>query len=68
MNVGHLRIFGFTTYVHMPKEKRTNIEPSGKKGILFDMVRHQNPIAYMFLVRDISSLVEMSLLMRMLLS
>ena len=32
-DVGHLRIFGCTVYVHVPKEKRTNMEPSGKKGI-----------------------------------
>jgi hypothetical protein len=32
-NVGHLRIFDCTVYVHVPKDKRTNMEPSGKKGI-----------------------------------
>ena len=29
----HLRIFGCPIYVHIPKEKRTKLEPSGKKGI-----------------------------------
>jgi len=31
--VSHLRIFGFLVYVHVPKEKRSKLEPSGKKGI-----------------------------------
>ena len=30
--VGHLRIFGCLVYIHVPKEKRTKMEPSGKKG------------------------------------
>ena len=28
-----MRIFGCPVYVHIPKEKRTKLEPSGKKGI-----------------------------------
>jgi hypothetical protein len=28
----HLRIFGCLVYIHVPKEKRTKLEPSGKKG------------------------------------
>ena len=32
-NVSHLRIFGCPVYFHIPKEKRTKLEPSGKKGI-----------------------------------
>ena len=31
--VGHLRIFGYPVYIHMPKEKRTKLDTSGKKGI-----------------------------------
>jgi hypothetical protein len=31
--VGHLRIFGCPMYIHVPKEKRTNMEPPGKKGV-----------------------------------
>jgi hypothetical protein len=31
--VGHLRIFGCSVYIHVPKEKRTKMEPSGKKGV-----------------------------------
>ena len=30
--VSHLRIFGYSVYIHEPKEKRTKLEPSGKKG------------------------------------
>jgi hypothetical protein len=30
--VGHLRIFGCPVYIHVPKEKRTKMEPLGKKG------------------------------------
>jgi hypothetical protein len=29
--VNHLRIFGFPIYVHVPKDKRTKLDPSGKK-------------------------------------
>jgi hypothetical protein len=31
--VGHLRIFGCPVYIHVPKEKRTKMEPSRKKGM-----------------------------------
>jgi hypothetical protein len=31
--VEHLRIFGCLVYIHVPKEKRTKMEPSGKKGV-----------------------------------
>ena len=33
LEVNHLRIFGCPTYIHVPKEKRTKLEPSGRKGI-----------------------------------
>ena len=29
----HLKIFGYPVYIHIPKEKRTKLDPSGKKGI-----------------------------------
>jgi hypothetical protein len=32
-DMGHLRIFGCLVYIHVPKDKRTKMEPSGKKGI-----------------------------------
>ena len=28
--VSHLRIFGFPVYIHIPKEKRTKLDPYGK--------------------------------------
>jgi hypothetical protein len=31
--VSHLKIFGCPVFIHIPKEKRTKLEPSGKKGI-----------------------------------
>ena len=31
--VSHLRIFNCHVYIHIPKEKRTKLDPSGKKGI-----------------------------------
>ena len=32
LEVSHLRIYGFPVYVHVPREKRLKLEPSGKKG------------------------------------
>ena len=31
--VNHLRIFDLPVYIHIPKEKRMKLDPSGKKGI-----------------------------------
>ena len=31
--VSHLRIFGYPVFIHVPKEKRTKLEPFGRKGI-----------------------------------
>jgi hypothetical protein len=31
--VRHLKIFGCPVFIHIPKEKRNKMEPSGKKGI-----------------------------------
>ena len=33
LEYSHLRIFGCPMYIHIPKEKRTKLDPSGKKGI-----------------------------------
>jgi hypothetical protein len=30
--VGHFRIFGCPVYFHVPKEKRSKLDPSGRKG------------------------------------
>jgi hypothetical protein len=32
-DIGHLRIFGCPVYIHVPWERRTKLEPSGKKGV-----------------------------------
>ena len=32
--VSHLRIFGFLVYIDIPKEKRTKIDPFGRKSIV----------------------------------
>ena len=31
--LSHIKIFGCPVYVHIPKEKRTKLDPSGNKGI-----------------------------------
>jgi hypothetical protein len=31
--VSHLKIFGCPIFVHIPKEKRNKLDPSGNKGI-----------------------------------
>jgi hypothetical protein len=46
--VGHLRIFGCSVYIHVPKEKRTKMEPSGKKGVFVGY--SENSKAYMIYV------------------
>ena len=33
--VSHLNIFGCLVYVHIPKENKTKLNPSGKKGLFF---------------------------------
>jgi hypothetical protein len=33
LGVSHLKIFGCPLFVHIPKEKRTKLDPLGKKGI-----------------------------------
>jgi hypothetical protein len=32
LEVGHFRIFGSLVYIHVPKEKRIKLDPSGRKG------------------------------------
>jgi hypothetical protein len=31
--ISHLRIFGCPVYIHIPVEKRTKLQPSGKRGL-----------------------------------
>jgi hypothetical protein len=42
--VGHLGIFGCPMYIHVPEEKRTKMEPSGKKGVFVGYI--ENSKAY----------------------
>jgi hypothetical protein len=44
LEVGHLRIFGCLVYIHVPKEKRTKMEPLGKKGVFLGY--NENSKAY----------------------
>ena len=39
LEVSHLRIFGCLVYIHIPKQKRTKLYPSGKKVYLWDIVK-----------------------------
>jgi hypothetical protein len=32
LEIGHLRIIGCPVYFHVPKEKRSKLDPSGRKG------------------------------------
>jgi hypothetical protein len=32
LEIGHFRIFGCPIYFHVPKEKRSKLNPSGRKG------------------------------------
>jgi hypothetical protein len=34
--IGHLRIFSCPVYIHVPKEKRTKLEPSKRKGMFVE--------------------------------
>ena len=36
LEVSLLKIFGCPVFVHIPKEKRTKLDPSGKKGIFVE--------------------------------
>ena len=33
LEVNHLKIFGCPVYIHVPKEKRSKLDPLGRKGI-----------------------------------
>jgi hypothetical protein len=59
--VGHFRIFGCQVYIHVPKEKRTNIDPSQEERVHFwgivNLRRHTGSTS---LVKDKSRLAEMS--------
>jgi transposase InsO family protein len=39
LEVSHLKIFGCLVFIHIPKEKRNKLDPSGKKGIFVVTLR-----------------------------
>lgn len=53
--MSHLRIFGCPMYIHVPKEKRRKMEPSGKKGTFVGY----NEISKAF--KDLCSWLEISM-------
>jgi hypothetical protein len=50
LEVSHLKIFGCPVFIHIPKEKRNKLEPSGKKEYLWDTVRSPRPSESTYLV------------------
>ena len=44
--VNHIRIFSCPVYIHIPKEKRTKLDPSGKKGIFVDTLKARRLTEY----------------------
>ena len=38
LQIIHLRVFGFQVYIHVPKEKRTKFDPSGRKGVFIGYI------------------------------
>ena len=57
--VSHLKIFGCLVYVHIPKEKRTKLDPSGKKGIFVGYYEFSKAFRYSFQDSILSILVGM---------
>ena len=57
--VDHMRIFGTTVYIHVPKEKRAKLEPSGKKGIFVGYRPTRRPNTSMYLDRGRLKSAEM---------
>ena len=47
--VSHLKIFGCPVYVHIPKEKRTKLDPSGRREYLLDTVKYPRHSEFTFL-------------------
>ena len=40
--VSHLKIFGHSVYIHIPKEKMTKLEPFGRRGIFVGYIDTSN--------------------------
>ena len=43
LEVSHLNIFGCLVYIHIPKEKRSKLDPSGKKGLFVGYSEQSKP-------------------------
>ena len=54
--VSHLRIFGCLVYIHIPKAKRTKLDPLGNKGIFVGY--SESSKAYIIYFRDIRRLTS----------
>ena len=50
----HLRIFSCPVYIHIPREKRTKLDPSGKKGIFVGYSENSKAYRIYFKKIDIS--------------
>ena len=48
LEISHLKIFGCPMYIHIPKEKRTKLYPSGKKGIFVGYFESSKAYKYIF--------------------
>ena len=46
--VSHLRIFGYPLCIHIRKEKRTKLDPLGKKGIFVGYIESSKPYRIYF--------------------
>lgn len=46
--VGHMRMFGSPIYIYVPKYKRNNLDPLGKKSYFFVITNHQRHTKYTF--------------------
>ena len=65
LEVSHLMIFGCPVYIHVPKEKRSKLEPSRRKDNSLAKVSHRKHSRFTFLVSSRLKLAEMLLSMRM---
>ena len=50
--IGHLKVFGYPVYVHIPKEKRTKMDPSEKNVSFWDIVKHLKLTESIYPVKD----------------
>jgi hypothetical protein len=51
--VSHLRIFGCPVYIHIPKDKRTKLDPSGNENLIIDC---KKKLASEFKMKDLGQM------------